>query len=112
MIAADGYEWKRLVIFASGGCCLAHDDPSECELPLRAHHVITQQALRKHGLAGFRWETRNGIPVCESGHRRHHSGLERIPRERLPASAIAFADEVGLDWMIDRYYPSEENQLG
>lgn len=110
MIAADGYEWKARVL--SSGPCVAHDDPSECEGEIRAHHVITQQALRNRGLDGFRWLVANGVPVCELAHRRHHSGHTRIRRDQLPSYAIAFAESHGLGWMIDRYYPSEENQLG
>lgn len=107
MIAEDGFEWKTRVL-ASGGCAV-HDDPMCCEFPMRAHHVVTQQSLRKHGLKVLRWETDNGLPVCEGAHRRHHSGLLRIPRERLPAAAIRFAENAGLGYLIERYYPASEN---
>lgn len=103
MIATEPFEWKARVL--ASGPCIAHPGKYECEGEVRAHHVITQQALRKHGWIDFRWETDNGVPVCERGHRRHHSGLERIPRDRLPRRAIDFANAIGLGWMILRYYP-------
>lgn len=103
MIAEDGLDWKTRVL--ASGPCAAHEDFSECELPMRAHHILTQQALRRHGLGQYRWCVENGLPVCELGHRRHHSGYARIARVRLPAAAIAFAESVGLGWMIERYYP-------
>ena len=107
MIADSPLDWKMIVL--SSGRCAVHDDLGDCELPMRAHHIVTWQALRRHGLSDLRWCVENGLPVCEGAHRRHHSGRARIPRERLPLAAIAFAESVGLGYQIERYYPVVEN---
>lgn len=102
MICETPLEWKRRSCQRG---CLLHDDASDCEGPLESHHVITQQALRKRGLSHLAWDIRNSFSVCERGHRRHTLAVGRIPRNRLPAEAFEFADEHGLGWMIERYYP-------
>lgn len=114
MIAEDGFEWKRRVFLdALATGCVVHGVASdECEEPYRAHHVITQQALRKHGRGDLLWATENGVLICEGAHRRHHSRHTPILREQLSPAALAFARAIDLEWMIDRYYPSRGNQLG
>lgn len=94
----------RIVVLALDQRCIVHDDPADCEGEIKAHHVITQQHLRKHGLAEFLWDPRDGTAVCEGAHRRHHSGRDRIEITRLPLRCVKFAQELGLDWYIDRYY--------
>lgn len=102
MICAEGGEWKRRVL--SNGCQF-HQDPSECEFPLQAHHILTQQQLKKHGLAEFILDTDVGMGLCYEAHRKHHSAVRRIPYELVPDAAIRFAFEHGLDYLLDRYYP-------
>lgn len=102
-------EWKQRVGFMG---CVVHVGEMDgwCEGVLQSHHVLTQQALRKRGLEHLRWDVRNGVCVCEGAHRRHTLALERIPYEALPPAALEFADEVGLGWMIDRYYPRRNDE--
>lgn len=104
MIVTPGEWWSRVI---STGC-LMHDDPVDCAGLLQAHHIITQQALKKRGLHGRLWDVRNGMCLCEQSHRRHTLAVERIPFDRLPERAVAFATELGLDWMLERYYPAIE----
>lgn len=92
--------WKRSVIDRDAACVVRHD----CEGELQAHHVVTQQHLRKRGL-DCAWDRRIGVTVCERAHRRHHSARERIPYESLPAEVVGFVTElVGPDYLV-RYYP-------
>lgn len=99
MICETGLEWKRRVCIR--GCVMEHFHCGD----LQAHHILTQQQLRKHGLKHLLWDTRNGLPLCDRAHDRHHSAHERIPRDLLPAGALQFAEEVGLMHLIERYYP-------
>ena len=98
----DPLTWKKITV-ARG--CEVHSDPADCEGELQAHHVITQQSLRRRDMANLLWDTRNGFCACEKSHRRHTLAVERIPRWKLPQHAIEFATEIGLDWQIERYYP-------
>jgi hypothetical protein len=96
----------RIVVFAVDGGCIVHDDPADCDGDFHAHHVVTQAQLRAAALFDQLWDANNGACVCETVHRRHHRGSERIRRDRLPARCIAFAREYGFDAVLDRYYPS------
>jgi hypothetical protein len=92
-------EWKRAVIDRDAGCVVHHD----CEGRLQAHHVVTQQHLRKRDL-DCAWDRRIGVTVCERAHGRHHSAHERIPYDALPSEVVSFVGELGLDWYLERYY--------
>lgn len=108
-----------------------------------AHHVIPQQRIRGeyprgamlHGLSGLLLpilkgyeppeamvvplddllgDPRNGVCLA----RFHHAMLENhrvfIRREWLPVDAEAFADLVGLQWVLSREYgdpPEQEHQM-
>ena len=98
--------WKRAVLDRDGACVLWHLD---CEGDLHAHHVVTQQHLRKRGLTQHAWDRRIGVTVCERGHRRHHAATERICVDFLPAEVVAFVTELGLDWYLERYYQPSAN---
>ena len=74
----------------------------------QAHHVISQQNLRKHGKDEYLWDTRNGMGLCESAHRAHDLAVARVPYERLLPENLAFAKELGLEYLLDRYYPKEK----
>lgn len=79
---------------------------------LDAHHVIPRERLKKVCSARrlpvteVLWDRRNRAWVCQQPcHANHTSAHRRIPRSRLPASAIEFAKEYGLLYVIDRQYP-------
>lgn len=106
MICADPLEWKRRVCLRG---CAIHDDPLDCEPPLQAAHVISKQALKSRGLQDYLWDTRNGLSACYKAHRRSDSAVERFPRSRIPEAAEAFALELGIDYLLDRYYGPRED---
>ena len=101
-------EWKRRVCMHG---CQIHDDWGDCDPPLQAAHIIPQQSLKRRGLHSLLWDTRNGIGACYGAHRasdrsvvRSDGSSARFPRERIPLEAEAFAQEIGLDWMLDKLY--------
>ena len=94
-------QFKRAVLTLDRECIAG---PEECEGPLRAHHVLSQQQLRHAGLADSTWLADVGACVCERHHRRHHSRVEPIPRRRLPMRCEHFAHRHGLGYILDRYY--------
>lgn len=95
----------RVAVLATDRGCIVHDDPSECEGRLEVHHVITQQQLRRARRFDLLWDPDNGATVCETAHRRHTRGLQRIPFSRLPQRCIDFARDNGFLVILDRYYP-------
>lgn len=76
-----------------------------CEGKVRGHHIIEKRTLRREGLTEYVWDRRNRLGLCDRHHARHHSGLERVPWRFLSDAAFDFAEEVGLGYLIDRYYP-------
>ena len=70
-----------------------------------AHHVISQETLRKMGREDLLWVVENGMPVARRVHQNHENASKRIPRVVVPAVAVAFAEQLGLGWMIERDYP-------
>ncbi len=72
-----------------------------------AHHIIPQQSLKWRNLHAHLWDARNGIPLSRRVHERHTTAVERIRRDQLPEAAHEFAAELGLEHLIDRYYPED-----
>lgn len=97
-------EFRVAVLAADGGCIAAGKYGDDCEGDVQAHHVITQQQLRQHGLDDLLWDPTNGAAVCATHHRRHHSRRQPIRTEFLPARCLVFAAKQGLGWIIERYY--------
>ena len=79
-----------------------------CSGPLQGHHVIEKRALRRRGLDEHLWDKRNRMSLCDHHHAQHTVAHKRIPYDLVPASALEFADELGLTYLIERYYPREE----
>lgn len=98
----------KVAVLAVDQRCLVHDNPDDCSGDLQAHHVITQQQLRKAGRDDLRWSPKNGMAICDRAHDRHHSAHERIPLARVPARCIAFAEQHGFDLVLARYYATDE----
>jgi hypothetical protein len=74
---------------------------------LIAHHVLTQQQLRRHGHIDKRWCPENGLALCDYPcHSRHTTRVEPIPRSALPKPALEFAMSLGLGWLLERQYPA------
>lgn len=98
----------KVKVLALDQGCVEHEYPTDCEGDFEAHHVVTQQQLRKAGRLDLLWDPRNGATVCELAHRRHTRAIKRIRRDRLPARCIRFAYEHGFERMLDRYYANVE----
>lgn len=102
-LAEERLDFKVAVLACDRGCRV-HDDPSDCGGDVQAHHVVTQQQLREEGLEPLLWDPSNGMAVCDRAHDRHHSGHERIPRDRIPQRCLDFAARHDLSRYLDRYY--------
>lgn len=99
--------FKIAVLNADAGECLIHDDADNCEFPLQAHHVVTQQQLRKAGRHDLLWDPANGMTICEGAHAKHTKASRRIPLSRVPARARRFAAEHGFAHVLARYYAAD-----
>lgn len=81
-------------VIAKGGTIKSH-----------GHHIITRGECRKHGAP--EWDARNGVPVSERRHARHHSRIEPIDRSELPDEVYGFlADYPALVPYFERMYES------
>jgi hypothetical protein len=94
----------KVAVLALDGRCLAHADADDCEGPLQAHHVLSQQQLRKRGFASRLWDPANGMTVCEGAHSRHTLAGERLALAIVPARCIRFAGELDLEYLLERFY--------
>jgi hypothetical protein len=94
----------KVAVLALDAGCVAESPDSECEGDLQAHHGLTQQQLRKHGLEEYLWDPRVGTAVCERHHRRHHNRREPIRLAALPMRVLTFAGTFDLMHVLERYY--------
>lgn len=97
-------DFKVRVVALDDAACVFHDLPEDCDGDLQAHHVVTQQQLRKAGRHDLLWDPSNGATVCEKAHRRHTLAVARLPYRVLPARCIAFARRHGFEDILSRYY--------
>lgn len=95
--------WRR----GMGACQVCPAEGGHCEGRVQGHHVVSKQALRRHGLHEHLWDVRNRLAVCARRHERHTTLSAPIAYGLLPSSAIEFAAELGLEWWLDRHYPRE-----
>ncbi len=102
MIVESPKLWRQLVV-ASG--CVLHG--YRC-YHHQAHHILSQQNLRKHGKEAYLWDTRNGMCLCTDAHRKHDLAVARVPYRFLTAANKDFARDMGMEYLLDRYYPKEE----
>jgi len=103
-LLSEPAEWRVAVIALDQGCIMAGLSPTECSDDVQAHHVITQQQLRHLGMADHVWDVENGAALCETHHRRHHNRHEPIPWSILPARCRRFANDLGIAYLLGRYY--------
>ena len=96
--------WHAVTV--ARGCEVCPRRSEICDGSIHAHHVITQQQLRRRGLAALLWDVDNGMGLCERAHRRHHNRAQPIERQLLREEHLRFADDHGLSNLIERYYPA------
>lgn len=114
-----GDDEKRTAFFAIGDqqCARRFELGQRCDGQLDPHHVIPKRAIktyaRAHRLdarstASLLWDPSNRLVLCRRHHNLHEGAHDRVPLTYVPAGAIAFARALGLDTLIDRYYPTDE----
>ena len=74
---------------------------------LDGHHAIPRRVLIRLGFFEHVMDKRNRVWVCRHDHESHECRHRPILRAELPASVFEFASELGLEWYLDRHYPSE-----
>lgn len=102
-----------------GGRCTLHAPKSGCDGPLDAHHLIKKQRIRVHVSTleeperlRAMYDPRIGIPVCRRHHHELEHGFKPMFYEDLPQAAIEYARDWGLEWSLDRDFPSLEELRG
>lgn len=111
-IALQRRYWRTTAI--SGGCVMCQAFPVAAAdrvtfaadlARMEGHHVVPKQLVKREGFPGRVWDVRNGMGLCGYHHARHENYVQRIPRDLVSNDAFEFADELGLDWAIDKDYP-------
>lgn len=85
------------------GCAICHG-----QTELEVHHLIPKRLLKAEGHVDKLWARENGLVLCRTHHARHESGFARVPASVLPHESWAFAQDIGLDWFLERIYGAEE----
>lgn len=103
----DAKAWRGAVLSKRTAVLwTAEDYPviAEGKMPrLHPHHIVTRAECKKHGVT--EWDVRNGVPVSERRHARHHSRHEPIHLSELPDEVYGFlADYPALKPYFDRTY--------
>jgi hypothetical protein len=75
-----------------------------CGQDLQVHHIVPKRILKQESLQESIWDDRNALVLCKRCHERHELAVMRVRKDLLPPASIVFADEVGLSWVIDRFY--------
>ena len=75
---------------------------------MEAHHIISQQVLRKRGHSDLLWDTRNRLWLDRARHEQHTNCYRKIRWGELPPEAFEFAEEIGLTWWLERNYGQSE----
>lgn len=75
---------------------------------LEVHHLIPKRLLKTEGHANRLWDTANAMVLCRLCHARHENAFARIPAGRIPHEGWQFAQELGLDWYLERIYGAED----
>ena len=115
LVGNDSTRWKHRVFDLHGTACWVSGEPA-----VHAHHVLTVQQLdRELTGKGYTLEQikracrdqRNGMPLATGPHDAHHRpGVNdgRIPRSLLAPCHWEFAAEHGLEWLLERNYPDNQ----
>lgn len=101
-------ETERFKLLVCRGGCQIHADTMNCDGPVQAAHIISKQALKRHGHADKLWDVRNGIAACYRAHRRSDAALARFPATLFSSEFWEFADEVNLRWLVEKQYGRQQ----
>jgi hypothetical protein len=78
-----------------------------CRWPVFGHHVVPRSKLKQMNLREWLWCLANLMVLCQDCHRRHEEAVDRVPWWMLRPENIAFAEWLGLVWLLERRYPKE-----
>lgn len=91
-------EWRRAVYAACGGRCVMTGRLLSAwgdSWSWHAHHCVPKHKLPPDR----RYDPRNGVLLARTAHEDHTSRKRTVPLDRLPASVLEFAVELG-DWAV------------
>ena len=72
------------------------------------HHLIPKRLLKSEGYVDRLWDRANAMVLCRICHARHENAFARIPAGRIPHEGWRFAQDLGLDWYLERVYGAED----
>lgn len=97
-------------------CARRFELGQRCDGELDPHHVIPKRAIKAYAkthkldgrsTASLLWDTGNRLVLCRRHHQLQEGAHDRVPRRLIPASAVTFAETLGLAYLIDRLYPDD-----
>lgn len=74
---------------------------------LHRHHVVMAQIVKREG--GNVWDLANSMLLHPDCHRRHHDHFHKIPIERVPEAALAFAVDLLGEGRASMYFAARYN---
>lgn len=74
------------------------------------HHLIPKRLLKAEGHADRLWDRDNAMVLCRVCHARHENAFARIPATRISHEGWRFAQELGLDWFLERTYGAVDEE--
>lgn len=103
-IIAPSWTWKRDILERDQGCCV-HRNPADCSEGWQAHHVVSQQDLRRRSRPDAIWHPSSGMGVCGLAHRQHHSRVRPILHSEIPLVCVEYLTGLGFGPYLERRYP-------
>ena len=91
--------WRAEVMAASQGRSVVSGERAD-----DAHHLITEQRLRKDGRLDLITHPMMGVALTRAEHAAHHAAMPRLALSSLPAGKVAWVREQGYGGSLDRYY--------
>jgi hypothetical protein len=97
----NAYCWFAWTLGAPAGACDGH---------LVKAHLVPKQAIKRERRDANLWDQRAWVWACggPTGLGGHHGmfdcGRIAVPPEKLPPGLREYLAELGLEWMIERYF--------
>lgn len=93
-------------------CEICPQEGGVCDGPVQRHHAIDRQALRHYEFVEHMWDLRLRVDVCERRHAAHTTRRKPIPLALLPQSVFEAANEIRMEWWLERTYGTASANTG
>jgi hypothetical protein len=115
--------WRSKVVRGRCVMCVWLGKSRDAHYEYDPHHVLPARYIRRYVrslrlpadeaarlMRSLLYDPRNGICLDRRCHEKHETAFLPVPREAIPAKAWQFTRELGLEWVLDRLYPSDADR--